>query len=196
MKVCNNCKQSKSLDFFYLSPTCKGGVDTVCKVCKKERSRIWAKENSEKRAAILRRWYRANLKSCDASARRWQRENPEKYAKINRRWRNNNPKWVEKNKISFNLRTRIWGALKGHIKLGGTFELVGCSAIELQAHLQRLFKPGMSWENYGLRGWEVDHIRPCALFDLSDPEQQRACFHYTNLQPLWKSENRKKGAKF
>lgn len=48
----------------------------------------------------------------------------------------------------------------------------------------------MTWQNYGQ--WHVDHIRPCASFDLSKPEEQRACFHYANLQPLWGEENLRK----
>jgi HNH endonuclease. len=54
----------------------------------------------------------------------------------------------------------------------------------------------MSWDNYGRDGWHIDHIRPCASFDLTDPEQQRQCFHYTNLQPLWAADNIRKGAKW
>ncbi len=62
-------------------------------------------------------------------------------------------------------------------------ELIGCSLDDLWAWLETHFSPGMTRENRGT--WEVDHRRPCASFDLSDPEQQRECFHYTNLQPLW-----------
>jgi hypothetical protein len=49
----------------------------------------------------------------------------------------------------------------------------------------------MNWDNYGfgIDKWNMDHIIPCASFDLSDPEQQKKCFHYTNLQPLWQLEN-------
>jgi hypothetical protein len=47
----------------------------------------------------------------------------------------------------------------------------------------------MSWENYGYRGWHLDHINPCAAFDLTIPEQQKRCFHYTNLQPMWWKQN-------
>lgn len=65
----------------------------------------------------------------------------------------------------------------------------GCSALDLKAHLEALFLPGMSWENYGYNGWHVDHIRPIASFDLNDPEQFAQCFHYTNLQPLWAADN-------
>ena len=71
-------------------------------------------------------------------------------------------------------------------------DLLGCEIPHLRAHLESRWKPGMSWENYGFYGWHIDHIVPCAKFDLSDPEQQKACFHWTNLQPLWAKENLKK----
>ena len=45
----------------------------------------------------------------------------------------------------------------------------------------------MTWDNHGQ--WHIDHIKPCAKFDLTDKDQQKACFHYTNLQPLWKEDN-------
>lgn len=51
----------------------------------------------------------------------------------------------------------------------------------------------MTWENHGMRGWHIDHKRPCSSFDLSDPAQQCACFHFSNLQPLWATENLRKG---
>lgn len=89
-------------------------------------------------------------------------------------------------------RTRL--ALLGCIKYGRTFELIGCSAVALRDYIQGLFQPDMSWENYG--DWHIDHIKPCAKFDLRDPAQQRACFHYTNLQPLWAEKNLRKGDKY
>jgi len=61
------------------------------------------------------------------------------------------------------------------------------------AHLESLFLPGMSWENRHL--WHIDHVLPCAAFDLTNPKEQRRCFHYTNLQPLWALDNIKKRAK-
>lgn len=66
--------------------------------------------------------------------------------------------------------------------------LVGCTRVELRAYITAQFLPGQTWENRGT-AWEVDHIRPVASFDLLDPAQQRACFHYTNLQPLWDEIN-------
>lgn len=97
------------------------------------------------------------------------------------------------------LRSRVWHAVSkstGIKKCAKTIELTGCSIQELKAHLESQFKEGMSWENQGKNGWEIDHIKPCAKFDLTDPEQQKICFHYTNLQPLWSLENKSKGAKY
>lgn len=74
-------------------------------------------------------------------------------------------------------------------------ELIGCSPGELKQYLEKQFKPGMSWVNYKLYGWEVDHIIPCSSFDLTSVEEQKKCFHYTNLQPLWMRENRQKSCK-
>lgn len=98
-------------------------------------------------------------------------------------------------RIKLNLRTRILDALDGKNKSAHTMQLLGTSPEGLRVHLEAQFKPGMSWETYGPKGWHVDHIKPCASFDLSDPEQQRQCFHYTNLQPLWWTENLAKGDK-
>lgn len=98
-------------------------------------------------------------------------------------------------RLAQKLRARIRNALKGASKSTHTFDLLGCSLDELRAHIETLFKTGMTWENYGAGGWHLDHIKPCASFDLTDPEQQRICFHYTNLQPLWAGENLRKGAK-
>lgn len=54
----------------------------------------------------------------------------------------------------------------------------------------------MSWDNYGLRGWHIDHIRPVASFDLTDEKQLYECFNYKNTQPLWAEDNLKKGSKW
>ena len=52
----------------------------------------------------------------------------------------------------------------------------------------------MTWKNYG--EWHIDHIKPCSKFNLTDEEEQKKCFNYKNLQPLWASENTSKGAKW
>src|SRR3990167_6408044 len=74
-----------------------------------------------------------------------------------------------------------------------TIELLGCSIQEARQHLEKQFKNGMTWENHG--EWEIDHRIPIASFDLTKPEEQKKAFHYTNLQPLIKLENRTKSNK-
>lgn len=98
-------------------------------------------------------------------------------------------------KLIGNIRTKIYQSIKLNVKHKSTIELLGCSIEELKKHLELKFKEGMSWENYSKKGWHIDHIIPCASFELSDPEQQKVCFHYTNLQPLWWWENLSKADK-
>ena len=90
-------------------------------------------------------------------------------------------------KLLCNLRSRIHIALKRNSKSRHTEQLIGCSIEFLKQYFEKQFQLGMTWENYG--EWHIDHIRPCSSFDLSKPEEQCKCFHYTNLQPLWAIEN-------
>jgi hypothetical protein len=91
------------------------------------------------------------------------------------------------------LRGRVRKVLFGNKKSAPTLKLLGCSLDHLKAHLESQFRHGMSWANYGK--WHIDHIIPCSAFDLSNPKQQQICFHWSNLQPLWAKENRKKRTK-
>ena len=98
-------------------------------------------------------------------------------------------------RVTLKARLQIALKMKGAYKHKKTTALLGCTVHELRIHLESKFTPGMSWDNYGRGGWEVDHIRPCASFALTDPEQQKICFHFSNLQPLWAAENRAKSNK-
>lgn len=144
----------------------------------------------QKQEAILawhRNYYRAN-----GSAIQEQRK------PYNRRYSRERERTDPVYRIGRRLRTRIWHALKGSgaTKADTFARLTGCSVEALRSHLEKQFKPGMSWKNYGLRGWHIDHITPCAAYDLSDPKQQQQCFHYTNLQPLWAEENIRKSDQY
>lgn len=97
--------------------------------------------------------------------------------------------------IILRLRNRLWDAIneQNADKANSFIELTGCSQEQLVKHIEKQFKQGMSWENYGLDTWHIDHIRPCYSYDLNDIEQQKKCFHYTNLQPLKAFEDLSKG---
>lgn len=105
-----------------------------------------------------------------------------------------------KNDPVFVLRKRTRGRILEALRRGdakkitNTMKLIGCSIKELKSYIESKWSLGMNWENYGFKGWHIDHIKPCASFNLSDPEQQKACFHYTNLQPLWALDNWRKGS--
>jgi hypothetical protein len=100
-------------------------------------------------------------------------------------------------RITQNLRTRLIAVIKNKDakKSNKTMTLLGCSLEFFKKYIENQFKKGMTWENHSKYGWHLDHIKPCSSFDLTDSEQQKICFHYTNFQPLWWRDNLIKGSK-
>lgn len=98
-------------------------------------------------------------------------------------------------KIKYRLRSRIRCAVRRQYgkKSYKSIDLLGCSIDYFKQWIQSKFLPGMTWEN--ISKWHIDHIIPCAAFDLTKPEEQLKCFHYTNLQPLWAYDNMSKSDK-
>lgn len=130
------------------------------------RNKLWRAKNPAKARAIQAAYY----------ARHWDTNTNFRVGKI--------------------CRNRILDALRnvGAIKRESTETLTGGLA-QLRRHLESQFQSGWSWENHGV-AWEIDHKKPCVLFDLTDPEQQRLCFHFSNCQPLSVFENRSKKDKY
>lgn len=171
---------------------------------KKERSRVKARaaekryreRHPEKVRARALKYRAANSEKYVAGQRAWFTANKERRREYHRtrakRLRRDNPYF----KLCCTLRTRLHRAVRdqGATKGAKTFELLGCRGPELVSYLEKRFRPGMTWQNHGTV-WEIDHIIPCAAFDLTLPDQQKACFRYTNLQPLFSEENRSKGAR-
>lgn len=89
------------------------------------------------------------------------------------------------------LRNRLWECLKkkGLQKANSITKYLGCPPSDLPSILEKKFLPGMTWDNRGRGGWDIDHIIPCASFDLSKQEHLSVCFHHLNLQPLWALDN-------
>ena len=90
------------------------------------------------------------------------------------------------------MRYQLRGGASGS-RGGSAVRDLGCSIPEFMIYIESLFQPGMSWDNR--RTWHIDHVIPLAAFDLTDPEQFKQACHYTNLQPLWATENLRKSAK-
>lgn len=98
-------------------------------------------------------------------------------------------------KISDRLRQRLCKAIDRNSKNGSAVKDLGCTITEFKSYLESKFQTGMSWDNYGLYGWHIDHIKPLSSFDLNDHKQVLEACHYTNLQPLWAKDNLSKHAK-
>lgn len=176
---------------------------------RKERARIraaeWRKANPERARASVRAWRKKNKDRQAELARRWSEQNPERrkeqwkrhytrtkpevLEKLAKRWRSLSPDSDQR--VYHRVFVRIAEALPHGVAMAGPVEeLIGCSIAEFRSHIERQFRDGMEW---GGGNWHIDHILPVSFFDLSDPDQQRKCFHFTNTQPLFASENISKG---
>lgn len=145
-----------------------------------ERDRIYAKEYREKNKDTIKQYH------LSISERR-RKTRKEYYAK---KYRSD-----IRYKLLHNLRSRIKNAIKCKGRDYTSIELLGCPLATFKSHIESLFTQGMSWSKVLDGSIHIDHIIPCAKFDLRRLDQQKLCFHYTNLQPLWAEDNLKKGAK-
>jgi hypothetical protein len=219
------CGQVKRLEDFYEDKRHTNGRRSYCKDCVCERQKVYRGNNREEREAYNKAYHKNNKEAVIATQKVWRENNKEEIAANRRVYQRKHKEKltayqkvyreqhrerlalaaVERAKrrrkidpiykIRLNLRNRLQKLLKGKPRHVSSMNLAGCTREELMLHLQKQFKLGMSWNNYG-PVWHVDHLKPCVKFDLTDPEQQKACFHYTNLQPLFGPENIKKGARY
>lgn len=178
------------------------------KLCK-NKLHLYSK-NARSCKECLKLWYINNADRHKMKAKEWRENNVEQRKNNQRKWYINNASHVistvheyqksKKNNVIFKLnkllRSRLNHAIKNNQKAGSAVSDLGCSINELKIHLECLFQPGMAWDNYGLKGWHIDHIKPLSSFDLSDSEQFKEACHYTNLQPLWAKDNLRKSDKY
>lgn len=223
MLKCSICKVDKSNDSFNINKQRNKRI-SGCKDCHKKRCQKWRQGNIEYVRATAREYAGAHQEQCKITKKihyknnrayyqhkrqEWRSKNREHtrqyardYAKTHKSQRNIRRKTLYKNspefKLECNLRNRLNGIIrknKGIKKASKTLSLLGCTLLELKIHIEKQFLPNMSWGNHGIYGWHIDHIIPCSAFDLTKPEEQKKCFHYTNLQPLWAKENLTKSDK-
>jgi hypothetical protein len=190
-KRCSKCYEIKSIKYFYKQQYGKFGVRKICNKCVKK----YADKNKEIISNRMKKYYLKNRNKLIRDNIKWKKANKDKVMKNNLKYRTKKLKNNLNFKLRFYLSCRVRLALKGNPKISTTMNLVGCSIQTLKQHLEKQFKSGMNWDNYGYYGWHIDHIKPCANFDLSKHIEQKKCFHYTNLQPLWAKDNFRKGKK-
>lgn len=204
VKMCRTCKEIKTFEEFTKDKSQPDSKDTQCKFCKRKCEGEYISKNREKYIGRYREKNRELNKKWRNSEKglKWAFEYAQKNKiRIAKRKKESSKKWRQEQRmknpmyrIVRALRYRVYFALKCKKKSKHTIELLGCNKDFFKQHLASLFKDNMSFENYGK--WHIDHIKPCALFDLNKPEEQAKCFHYTNLQPLWATDNLRKHTKY
>ena len=196
-KECSKCHKILPFSEFNKDKRRKLGITSQCRACL---------NTDEKRILSRRKYVSKNLlklkaknkiyreKKKDVLYENWKiysQKNKDKIYKTKKIWYDRKRKTDINFKLRITLRTRINDAVNAQRtnKLKRTEDLLGCSIDDFKNHIQNLFKEGMTWENHGIYGWHIDHIIPCSSFDLSKEEDQKKCFHFTNMQPLWWIDN-------
>lgn len=201
MKICRKCNLEYPVSYF-----AKGRAQ--CSSCRKKINAEWRDKNKQyikKRAK--QKWIQFKNNPEHLKKRKdWYLKNRERILKEKKDYYEANKKCIlethkkyERNKLKTdplfrfqkNIRRRVLAAFKNSYKLDTTKNLIGCSWEELRNYLEKQFKEGMTWENYGQ--WHIDHIIPLSSFNLLDEKEVKKAIHYSNLQPLWAIDNLKKG---
>ena len=170
----------------------QGQRDEHNKRCAKRQKKRLAND-PEAKAAYLeyqQKWREKNKEKCNEYTKRWQKENPERQRELSRQYRKKRAANEPGFKLRENMRKRYRDIMKT-TKSGGSTRLnkhLGCSTKEFNHYLESKFSKKMNWDNYGTH-WHLDHILPVASFDHEDEKQIRACWHWTNFQPLEANAN-------
>jgi len=206
MKKCNKCNKEKEFNDFYKKKIASDGYSNICVECRKEYNKekkvdiqTYYLENKEQHQNNSKKYYQNNKEKHNLKSINWQKNNPEAKKQSYKKWSYNNREYFKKwrnNKyntdLNFKLRIILGNRLNECLKKSKTnknsniISLLGCTLEECKLYLEKQFTPEMNWENHGIV-WEIDHIKSCISFDLTDVEQQKQCFHYYNLQPLFKT---------
>lgn len=192
MRICNKCKIEKSLEEFPKDKTSTAGYSYKCKECYKTSNKKYYDKNKDKYSSYYDvnkinkvKYYRDNALKYNTNNKEKVKEYRKQNKEYHRLWLNNKRKTDLNFRIRHILQTRLITELKNN-KTERTSTLLGGTIYQIRLYLENQFKPEMNWDNHGVV-WEIDHIIGCCNFDLTDIEQQKQCFHYTNLQPLFKT---------
>jgi len=203
-KTCTTCGESKTLDEFYKNPKGKLGYDSQCILCKKN----YYQKTQNRRIEYSSKYKNEHRNNINEYARQYYYNNSTKMKLYHSQYRQDHPKYFRdkgreyhKRKLESNpsyviecrLRSRIKNTIKKGYKNTKSMELLGCTIDEFKIHLQKTAITNgyltFDIDTYSGKEYHIDHIIPCVSFDLTDPEQQKQCFHYSNQQILTASEN-------
>ncbi len=210
-KVCCICKIEKSAEDFHRNKRNKDGYQYQCKLCRKissksyyelnkekflERDKIYREKNKQIKSQRGKIYYTKNRDLVIERQRKNYKEYYKKSKKKKQKYARDKRKVDINFKLSFSLRSRLNKAIKNNQKTGSAVRDLGCTIDFLKQWLEWQWKPGMNWDNWSRTGWHIDHIKPLSKFNLTSREELLEACHFTNLQPLWASENLKKLNKY
>ena len=169
----------------------------ICKDCYNAKCKKYKSINKEKVVENNKQYYEDNKEKISEYYKDYYKENKDIYMENNSNWRNKNRESINQKanerfknnpiaRLVKNTRTRISILLKSHSLQ--TIGLIDCNIEFLKKWLQSNFKENMTFDNYGTY-WHVDHVIPCSLFDLTNDDEIKHCFRWTNLQPLEAKKN-------
>lgn len=211
-RVCNKCNILKPI-FDFRKRTNSHLYRRECKRCEVKMNKVYQDNNKEKVREKSKKYEQKNKEKIAEQRKIWKLNNPDYYKKHGREYRKKNREKIleynreyQKNKyhndIDYKLRILIGGRIrriltqKKIIKDSSTMQLLGCSLDFFKNYIENKFIDGMTWDELKDGRIHLDHVRPCSSFNLSKKDDLKACFHYTNLQPLWAEDNLKKGSKY
>ena len=108
-------------------------------------------------------------------------EQKERKAAASRAWKERNAVRMSLSRWASNCKERV-RKKNPAASIVSAWEFIGCNVVELQTHVEGMFRDGIGWHNR--EQWDIDHIRPLCEFDLTDIEQVKQCLHYSNVQIL------------
>ena len=206
MKVCSKCGELKKLSEFYKESSRKDGKCIYCKQCKNESKQNWRIKNREKQNKYTRQYFIKHpeygkrywnehpkfREKCIEYTKQWRIANPEKLKQI-RKKSNAKQRSSPKGKLNHNMSNAIYQTIKNCKSNRHWEDLVGYTIKQLKGHLEKRFKAGMTWDNYGI-SWHIDHKIPIAVFNFEKPDEIdfRLCWSLKNLQPLEAKQNLQK----
>jgi hypothetical protein len=159
-------------------------------------SKEYYQAHKEERKAYRKAYYQTHKEKEITYGIEYKENHKKEMKEWKRNYSKNYQRERRRNDINFKilcgLRERLNKAIKHNQKSGSAVKDLGCSVFELKIHLESKFQEGMTWENYGYRGWHIDHITPLISFNLQNREEFLKACHYSNLQPMWAEENLKK----
>ena len=191
---CEKCQINKDLSEFYFRKD-SNNYRANCKECVKQLRKIYRTENYDKVIESKKEYYYNNQEKCCERSRYWYENNKEiknqKHTVYIRTRRQNDIEF----KIYSNIQSRIYSALKSNNnKKDSTLNIIDCSIEFYKNWLEFQFNENMNWNNHG-EYWHIDHVKPCASFDLLDDNQIKDCFSWKNVRPIEKFLNLSKNDK-